>query len=506
MPIITISRGTFSGGKEFAEALAQKLDYRCLSREELSEEAIKYNVPVGKLQTAIVKPPRVYERMGPQREFYLSTITSILCKYALEGNLVYHGHTGHMLLPGIPHIFRIRVLGDMEYRIDKVMSRLKLSREKAVDYIANVDSDRDKWVRFLYGINWHDPSQYDLVVNLDHLGIANATTALCTMAELPDFKMTPASERALRNLYLANLARSLLARDKRTGYAEFKVTANEGVVHVVCLPQQAEVAQYVNDVLRELEGCRDIHCTIAGSTILWLGEEFDVGSELYNNVTKIARKWDAAVEIMRHITTDRDGGQALVEESTLSDVERGYTPQEYNGGIEDDVEDVKATDDAGTVTVSDALLKEGCFGGSSTIYGEKDSLITTLSQRKNYRLLVIGDLFTSKPKSTRTRLTSELTGLLSDNVKSPVVSADELKQSLKFSLKDFLKLGFFLAVAIVMFLAVFLNQETVLKLLAHEQYKAWRILVIVGILVFIPTFAYSYGSSTRKILKLFGLD
>ena len=65
MSIITISRGTFSGGKEFAESLAKNLGYRCLSREELSEKAIKANVPAGKLQTAMIKPPRVYQRMGP---------------------------------------------------------------------------------------------------------------------------------------------------------------------------------------------------------------------------------------------------------------------------------------------------------------------------------------------------------------------------------------------------------------------------------------------------------
>jgi len=40
MSIITISRGTFGGGKAFAENLAQKLGYPCLSREQLSEEAV----------------------------------------------------------------------------------------------------------------------------------------------------------------------------------------------------------------------------------------------------------------------------------------------------------------------------------------------------------------------------------------------------------------------------------------------------------------------------------
>ncbi|MFH1861450.1 MAG: cytidylate kinase-like family protein, partial [bacterium] len=210
MSIITISRGTFSGGTSFAQDLAKKLGYRHLSREQLAEEAIKLGVPVGRLQTAMVKPPRVSKRLGPERDHYLSCVTSILCKYALEGNLVYDGHTGHLLLPGIPHIFRVRILADMEYRINAVMSRLDISREKAIKYIEDVDIDRDKWVRFLYGADWHDPMHYDIVVNLSQMGVENATTALCVMAELPDFTLTPATIKALKNLYLANRARFLL--------------------------------------------------------------------------------------------------------------------------------------------------------------------------------------------------------------------------------------------------------------------------------------------------------
>ena len=34
MAIITVSRGTYSGGKNLAESLSQKLGYRSLSREE----------------------------------------------------------------------------------------------------------------------------------------------------------------------------------------------------------------------------------------------------------------------------------------------------------------------------------------------------------------------------------------------------------------------------------------------------------------------------------------
>ena len=46
MAIITISRGTYTGGKKVAESLASKLGYPCLSREEIIREAsIDFDIP-----------------------------------------------------------------------------------------------------------------------------------------------------------------------------------------------------------------------------------------------------------------------------------------------------------------------------------------------------------------------------------------------------------------------------------------------------------------------------
>ena len=105
MQIICISRGTLVGGKAFAERLAQNLGYSCLSREDLIEAAIKEGIQVGKIETAMVKGRGFSERLALEREHYLAFTRAYLCEHALKGQLVYHGRTGHLLLPGISHVF-----------------------------------------------------------------------------------------------------------------------------------------------------------------------------------------------------------------------------------------------------------------------------------------------------------------------------------------------------------------------------------------------------------------
>ncbi len=500
MSIITISRGSLSTGKEFAINLAKKLGYRCVSREDLIEEAINNAIPVGKLQTAMVKPPRVAKRLGPERELYLSLVTSLLCDYALKGDIVYHGYTGHLLLPGVPHIFKIRIMIDMEHRIKQVMQTLKLSQAKAKEYIENVDADRDKWVRFLYGVNWLDPSYYDLILNLAHMEISNTTTALCSMAQLPEFTLTPSAISALKNLRLSSRAKFLLGLDRRTGYADFKVTAYNGAVQVTYMPHHAEVTEYIKEVLQDLEGCREVNCTIAGSKILWLGERFDIKSELFGNLVKVAKKWDAAVEVMKFTGEDIHSNYAAVSR------DKSYKLSEHLGGIEDDTEEVREQDVSGVSVVLDEFMKEGCSGGSSTIYGERDSLLESLKKRSDYSLLVIGDLYLDKLENVRKRLMSEFRSFLTDSIKIPVVEEEELKKELKSNFKVYLKLGMNLSISILLFIAVFLNQEPILRFMAGEDFKSWRFLAILILVLFVPVFAYSWGSTTRQILKFFRLD
>ena len=53
MGVITISRGSYSMGKEIAEKLAKKLEYDCISREILLQASEQFNVKEAKLIRAL---------------------------------------------------------------------------------------------------------------------------------------------------------------------------------------------------------------------------------------------------------------------------------------------------------------------------------------------------------------------------------------------------------------------------------------------------------------------
>lgn len=211
MSIITISRGTMSGGKKLAETLAEQLGYKCVSREIIIKAADDYGVPEGKLFETIQKSPSIFQKLSFERDRYLAYIQASLCEYAKEDKLIYHGNAGHFLLEGISHVLRVRLVADMPYRIKATMEQFKYSEKEAIKYIEKVDKGRVKWTNFLYGRDWRSPELYDLVFNLERTDLGFVCEMVTHALQQPQFQVTPESAKAMNDLLLASRVRAILA-------------------------------------------------------------------------------------------------------------------------------------------------------------------------------------------------------------------------------------------------------------------------------------------------------
>ena len=135
MPIITISRGAFSGGKALAERVASVLGYRCVSREVLIEASQRYGIPEAKFTEILETAPHWWERWLESLRLYRIVLQAAMCEVAQGGNLVYHGHGGQELFPGIRHVLKVHLTAPMTFRIDQVQARQDLSAAAAAQYI-----------------------------------------------------------------------------------------------------------------------------------------------------------------------------------------------------------------------------------------------------------------------------------------------------------------------------------------------------------------------------------
>ena len=252
MSIITVSRGSFSGGKMLAEAVAQKLGYRCIDRDQIIQKAQAWGVSQDDLRTAIEKPPTFFGQSAQTKYSYLAFIQAALTEEARSGKAIYHGLGAHLLLRKGPPVLRIRVIAPMEFRIAQVQDRFKCVRKEAIDYIEKVDQDRRRWTKFLYDVDWTDASLYDLVLNLEQMSLPEAADVVCAASQLKCFAFTPASQKAIDDLALASHVKASLAMHLATAKFQFEVEADAGSVTVkgnIISPDQArQIGQIVRGV------------------------------------------------------------------------------------------------------------------------------------------------------------------------------------------------------------------------------------------------------------------
>ena len=203
MPIITISRGSYSHGKETAERLAQKLGWECISREILLEASEQFHVPEIKLTRAIHDSPTILERFTHGKEKYIAYIRAALLQHLKKDNIIYHGYAGHFFLPDISHVFKVRIIANLEKRIEVVMKRDAVSAEEALSILKKDDEERRKWSLYLYGIDAWDLRLYDMVFHIDKLSIDDVVHMIKEAIAQPAFQKTMESQKKIDDLSTA---------------------------------------------------------------------------------------------------------------------------------------------------------------------------------------------------------------------------------------------------------------------------------------------------------------
>jgi len=246
MSIITISRGSYSHGKEVAEKLAQKLGYECISREVLLKASKQFNIPEIKLAQALHSAPSIFDRITFGKEKYVAYIRAALLNEAQKDNLVYHGLAGHFLLQGIPHVLKVNIIADLEDRVSEKMRRENLSAEEARKKLRKEDEGLRKWSQRLYGMDTWDPILYDLVIHIRSITVDDAAEVISSVVKLPCFQATSQSQKILDDMALAARVQAALVEE----FPGATVIAKEGEVQVAVWGSGAEEKETIDRISR----------------------------------------------------------------------------------------------------------------------------------------------------------------------------------------------------------------------------------------------------------------
>jgi len=261
MSIITISRGSYSRGKEVAQKLAEELNYECISREVILEASEHFNIPELKLVRAIHDAPTILDRFSYGKERFIAFFRAALLKHLQRDNIVFHGLGSHFFLQQFPHVLKVRISANLEDRVREEMKRENISADEARMILVNDDSERRKWGLQIFGQDTWNPQLYDLVIHIGNMTVDQAVSVILHAVRQPCFATTPESIRMLADEALSAQVEAELVKS----FPKVMVDSGNGDVFIHVRGSRADeknITEKVKRLLANVEGVNKINVNI----------------------------------------------------------------------------------------------------------------------------------------------------------------------------------------------------------------------------------------------------
>jgi cytidylate kinase len=200
--IITISRPYGAGGSEVARRVAEALDWRLVDNElidrvasraglrpeEVAEKEERAPGFLERLSRALSRSspelfPAAAEKVPEPEEATLVRITeSVVAEIAAEGRIVMVGRAGPAVLRGKHDALHVKLVAAPAVRIGRTMERLGVDLKQAEREMQEADTNRARYLKQYYGLDWNDATNYHMVLNTGPLGLDGATGLIVARA------------------------------------------------------------------------------------------------------------------------------------------------------------------------------------------------------------------------------------------------------------------------------------------------------------------------------------
>ncbi len=281
MAVIFISRGTMSGVRLLMDRLYERTRIRHISREDLEEEVNQHGELAKRILERLEKATSAYEQFSELRWPYLVLMRNALLDEIRRDNVIYHGYSGHLLLPPIRHFVRVRIEAPLDLRVTMTMKRLGCDEKSARDYITDADDYRVKWARFMYGRDIRNTLLYDLILNLGHMTLKSACGILeCIMSD-DDFQASPESGDEVERLYLATSVEVALVTDPRTQTLEISAAAHDDGIDLIGPYIEERDLAVVKKIAAGVEGVKNIRYSPGYAPSLEISGHYGIRNQGY---------------------------------------------------------------------------------------------------------------------------------------------------------------------------------------------------------------------------------
>jgi cytidylate kinase len=182
LPAVAISRETGAGavtiGQLVAEYLMSKQDRNArYPWAVFDRDMVKKVLEDHKLPEALEKympedaMRRVHDYLEdmcgvhPPSSTLVEHTNHTILKLAMAGNVILVGRGAHLITAHLPHVFHVRLVAPLEFRIRHSEKYYHLNHQEAADYVRNGDRAKVRYLRRNFESQIHSPLQFHITIN-----------------------------------------------------------------------------------------------------------------------------------------------------------------------------------------------------------------------------------------------------------------------------------------------------------------------------------------------------
>jgi CMP/dCMP kinase len=105
-------------------------------------------------------------------------IETTILEAAARGNVVIIGGVSNIVLRDRRDTLSVFIHAPLPYRIGRIQNAYQLSADAARDEIQRMDGAKRRWAKLHYNLEWGNAEEYDLAIDVSHLGISGAANLI----------------------------------------------------------------------------------------------------------------------------------------------------------------------------------------------------------------------------------------------------------------------------------------------------------------------------------------
>jgi cytidylate kinase len=184
MPLITVTASIGCGARSVARALAGMLGLELYDDDRLQHEAVSMGYSSEDLKAFDIKAPGLFDRLLRRRtDMYDELMAAVIYEVARRGEGIIMGHGAFYFLKDFSCALHLRLHASTSFRVQRLVDLNLAHREAARSVMEKRDHEIKGFLDFLFQIDWNDLSLYDLVINVDKLGIDAAAEAVAQVVQ-----------------------------------------------------------------------------------------------------------------------------------------------------------------------------------------------------------------------------------------------------------------------------------------------------------------------------------